>query len=346
MTDPDTRKLFVAGLSEGVGEIELRRIFEAAGASVEEVAVPRDRQTGKARGFGFITLASEDQAEQVRDALDGSLHDGRPISVRPFRGNRPGGPPGPGGGYASGGHAPGGGYGSGGGGYASGGGGGGYAPGGYQSRPPRGPSEAGSSGQHHTEDRENTLFLANLPSDCRDDELQEIFRDAGVGPILKLHLPVDPDGRRRGFGFVTLRDSGAAREAVPKLRERMLRGRPVTVDVARPRGERPAGGGGDRPPPGGGAWRSRPPPPRGPGGEGGMSSGPPMRSFSGDAGGGPPPVERQTWDERRDPNKRKKEAAPKKKKVRAADRGHSRRENEGFRAPRARGLMDDWDEDK
>lgn len=308
MTDPDTRKLFVAGLSEGVGEIELRRIFEAAGASVEEVAVPRDRQTGKARGFGFITLASEDQAEQVRDALDGSLHDGRPISVRPFRGNRagPGGPPGA-----------------------------------YPSRPPRGPSESGASGERHAEDRENTLFLANLPSDCRDDELQEIFRDAGVGPILKLHLPVDPDGRRRGFGFVSLRDSAAAREAVPKLRERMLRGRPLTVDVARPRGERPGGGGGgDRPPPGG-AWRSRPPPP--PGG-GGMGGGPPMRSFSNE-GGGPPPVERQTWDERRDPSKRKKEAAPKKKKVRAADRGHARRENEGFRAPRARGLMDDWDEE-
>lgn len=307
MTDPDTRKLFVAGLSEGVGEIELRRIFEAAGASVEEVAVPRDRQTGKARGFGFITLASEDQAEQVRDALDGSLHDGRPISVRPFRGNRTPG----------------------------------AAPGGYPSRPPlRGPSDSGASGERHAEDRENTLFLANLPSDCRDDELQEIFKDAGVGPILKLHLPVDPDGRRRGFGFISLRDSAAARDAVPKLRERMLRGRPLTVDVARPRGERPAGGG-DRPAPGGGAWRSRPPPPQG----GGMSGAPPpMRSFSNE-GGGPPPVERQTWDERRDPSKRKKEAAPKKKKVRAADRGHSRRENEGFRAPRARGLMDDWDEE-
>jgi RNA recognition motif-containing protein len=313
MTDPDTRKLFVAGLSEGVGEIELRRIFEAAGASVEEVAVPRDRQTGKARGFGFITLASEDQAEQVRDALDGSLHEGRPISVRPFRGNRA---------------AP------------------GQAPGAYPSRPPMGRPESGTSGQHHTEDRENTLFLANLPSDCREDELQEIFRDAGVGPILKLHLPVDPDGRRRGFGFVSLRDSATARDAVPKLRERMLRGRPLTVDVARPRGERPGGpGGGDRPPPGGGAWRSRPPPPRGAGGEGGMTGGPPMRSFSSDGGGGPPPVERQTWDERRDPSKRKKEAAPKKKKVRAADRGHARRENEGFRAPRARGLMDDFDDE-
>ena len=43
MTDPDTRKLFVAGLSEGVSEIELRRIFEAAGASVEEVALRRIR---------------------------------------------------------------------------------------------------------------------------------------------------------------------------------------------------------------------------------------------------------------------------------------------------------------
>src|SRR6185295_2260182 len=206
--------------------------------------------------------------------------DGRPISVRPFRGNRtPGAGPMP-------------------------------------SRPPRGPDGGGPGGDR--EDRENTLFLANLPSDCREDELQEIFRDAGVGPILKLHLPVDPDGRRRGFGFVSLRDSAAARDAVPKLRERMLRGRPLTVDVARPRGERPGGpGGGDRPPPGGGAWRSRPPPPRG-AGEGGMpggGGGPPMRSFSSDGGGGPPPVERQTWDERRDPSKRKKEAAPKKKKV-------------------------------
>jgi len=312
MTDPDTRKLFVAGLSEGVSEIELRRMFEAAGASVEDVAVPRDRQTGKARGFGFITLASEDQAEMVRDALDGSLHDGRPISVRPFRGNR-------------------------------------NTPSAMPSRPPpyRGPSDpapsGGGGGSAGADDRENTLFLANLPSDCRDDELTEIFRDAGVGPILKLHLPVDPDGRRRGFGFVSLRDGAAARDAVPKLRERSLRGRPLTVDVARPRGERPAGPGGNAgPPPAGGAWRSRPPPPRQ--GEGGMSGGAPMRSFPSE-GGGAPPVERQTWDERRDPSKRKKEAAPKKKKAGKVDRGHARRENEGFRAPRARGLLDDWDEE-
>jgi len=314
MTDPDTRKLFVAGLSESVNETELRKLFEAAGASVAEVAVPRDRQTGKGRGFGFITLASEDQAEQVRGALDGSLHEGRPISVRPFRGNRTPGAPMPS-----------------------------FRP------PPRGdgPAFGGDRGGGDRDDRENTLFLANLPSDCREDELTEIFKAAGVGPIGKLHLPVDPDGRRRGFGFVSLRDATAAKEAVPKLREQSLRGRPLTVDVARPRGERPAGPGGGGPsmaPRGGaGAWSGRPPPPRM---DGGSSGGPPMRSFSGDLGGGAPPVERQTWDERRDPNKRKKEPAAKKKSVRAADRGRSRRENEGFRAPRARGMMDDWDEDK
>jgi RNA recognition motif-containing protein len=208
------------------------------------------------------------------------------------------------------------------------------------SRPPRGPEGGGGGPGGDRDDRENTLFLASLPSDIREDELTEIFRDAGVGPIAKLHLPVDADGRRRGFGFVALRDAAAAREAVPKLRERLLRGRPLTVDVARPRGERP-GGSGERMASGGsGTWSRRPPPPPGGGG------GPPMRSFSNDMGGGPPPVERQTWDERRDPNKRKKEPAAKKKKARAADRGHSRRENEGFSAPRARGMMDDWDDDK
>jgi RNA recognition motif-containing protein len=307
MTDPDTRKLFVAGLSETVNETELRKLFEAAGASVAEVAVPRDRQTGRGRGFGFITLASEDEAERARSQLDGSLHEGRPISVRPFRGNRPPGPGGPGGPMPS--------------------------------RPPQGPGGGGPSAGG--DDRENTLFLANLPSDCREDEITEIFKDAGVGPIAKLHLPVDPDGRRRGFGFVSLRDSAAAREAVPKLRERMLRGRPFTVDVARPRGERP-GGSGERMASGSsGTWSRRPPPPR----DGGGPGGPPMRTFSNDMGGGPPPVERQTWDERRDPNKKKKEPAAKKKKVRAADRGHARREHEGFSAPRARGMMDDWDDE-
>lgn len=328
MADTDTRKLFVAGLSESVTEAELRQLFEGAGAGVEEVSVPRDRQTGRARGFGFITLSSEGDAMRVRDELDGVLQGGRPISVRPFRGNRDqsrpphAGPPGSSGGSS----------------FRGGSFGGGSVGG--QER---------SLGGDRGEAREATLFLANLPGDCRDEEVREVFEQAGVGPILKLHMPVDPDGRRRGFGFVSLGDLSEARDAVPKLREQMLRGRPLAVDVARPRGERPDRGG---PPgasggPGGagpgsapGGWRPRPPMARRDG-DGGLPSGPPP--FARDSGGGPP-VERQTWDERRVVGKRVKKE-PKRKKVRTQDRGHSRRENEGFRAPRARGLIDDWEED-
>jgi RNA recognition motif-containing protein len=297
MADTDTRKLFVAGLSEGITEVELRQLVEETGASVEDIAVPRDRQTGHARGFGFITLTSEADAERVREALDGSLQSGRPISVRPFRGNRP------------------------------------------ESRPPR---IGGEPPPRERDDRESTLFLASLPNDCTDEEIRGVFEQAEVGPIVKLHLPVDPDGQRRGFGFVSLADADQARDAVAKLREHSLRGRPLTVDVARPRGERPERSPG---PPGaaGGAWRGQPPPARRPGGDAGPG-GPPRSFPSGDGGGGgSAPTERQTWDERRVVGKRKKET--KKKKVRQTDRGRSRRDGEGFRAPRARGYMDDWEKD-
>lgn len=313
MDDNDTRKLFVAGLSDTVTEGVLRQLFESAGGTILECAVPKDRQTGRGRGFGFVTLSSEDEANKVRGELDGSLQEGRPISVRAFRGNRqdtrgprPSGPPGAG---------------------ASG----------YSGPPP----------SRDREDRENTLFMAGLPGDCTDAEINEVFEQAGVGPILKLHLPVDPDGRRRGFGFVSLQDAAAAREAVPKLRDCALRGRPLTVDVARPRGERPDRGG---PPERGGdrssGWSGKPPAPR----AGGFSGGsPPARSF--DSGGGAP-SERQTWDERRGgpggggrrPTSGGGSGKKKKERGGGGDRSHSRRDSEGFRAPRSRGYTD-WDDD-
>lgn len=308
MADTDSRKLFVAGLSDSVTESELRQIFEGTGAGVDDVSVPRDRQTGRARGFGFVTLSSESDAARVRDELDGLQQGGRPMSVKPFRGNRPPGP----------------------------------------SRPPHGGPGGGSYGDRPAgadrEPREATLFLANLPGDCRDEEVRELFEQAGVGPIVKLHMPVDPEGRRRGFGFVSLADPEQARAAVPKLKECALRGRPLTVDVARPRSERSGPSG--PPTSGSGGWRSRPPGPRRDGdGPSGGSSAPFSRGDSGGGGGGGgPPTERQTWDERRVVSKRSKKE-PKRKKVRAQDRGRSRRENEGFRAPRARGMMDDWEED-
>src|SRR6516225_2435666 len=116
----DSRKLFVAGLPDSITEDVLRQLFEATGGAVVEVSLPKDRATGRPRGFGFVTLATMEEASAARESLDGSFQGGKSISVRPFQaepprrdgramGERgPGGPPSGGGG--------GGGYGGGGGG--------------------------------------------------------------------------------------------------------------------------------------------------------------------------------------------------------------------------------------
>src|SRR6476619_3663062 len=91
-------KLFVAGLPDSVSEEVLKQIFEATGGKVVSVSLPKDRMTGRPRGFGFVTLSTPQEAQAARDALDGSLQGGRSISVRPFQAEPPrrgeGGPPG------------------------------------------------------------------------------------------------------------------------------------------------------------------------------------------------------------------------------------------------------------
>jgi RNA recognition motif-containing protein len=79
---------------------------------------------------------------------------------------------------------------------------------------------------------------------------------------------MDADGRKRGFGFVTMASSEAAKAAEVALRTADLRSRRLVVNLAHPKGDRPAGGGG-----GGGGF----------GGPSAFSS-----SFGGGAGGGPP----------------------------------------------------------
>jgi hypothetical protein len=98
MAIDDRCKLFVAGLPDAITEAVLRQLFEATGGTVVELSVPRDRATGRPRGFGFISLATEDEARIAREALDGSMQSGRSISVRPFQASQPkrGDGPGPG----------------------------------------------------------------------------------------------------------------------------------------------------------------------------------------------------------------------------------------------------------
>src|SRR5580692_5202513 len=104
-------KLFVAGLPDSISEEVLKQLFEATGGKVVGVSLPKDRMTGRPRGFGFVTMATPQEAQAARDALDGSMQGGKSISVRPFQaepprrdgvapggprmGGGPGGPPGP-----------------------------------------------------------------------------------------------------------------------------------------------------------------------------------------------------------------------------------------------------------
>src|SRR5215468_4882380 len=98
----DSRKLFVAGLPDSITEDVLRQLFEATGGTVVEVSLPKDRATGRPRGFGFVTLATMEEANAARESLDGSFQGGKSISVRPFQaepprreGRSPGGGAGP-----------------------------------------------------------------------------------------------------------------------------------------------------------------------------------------------------------------------------------------------------------
>ncbi len=112
-------KLFCGGLAWATTDETLREAFEVHG-KVIEAKVISDRDTGRSRGFGFVTFAEEASAKAAMEALDGADLDGRSIRVNEAEERRGRGG---GGGYRGGGG--GGGYGGGGGGGYGGGRGGG-----------------------------------------------------------------------------------------------------------------------------------------------------------------------------------------------------------------------------
>ena len=75
-----SKKLFVGGLSWNTTSEELRDAFAACG-DVVEAKVITDRDTGRSRGFGFVTYQDEDGATRATETLDGSTLDGRSIRV-------------------------------------------------------------------------------------------------------------------------------------------------------------------------------------------------------------------------------------------------------------------------
>jgi len=127
-------RLYVGNLSYSVDSSELQQLFAAHG-TVNSAEVISDRMTGRSKGFGFVEMATDDEAQAAIAALNGQEHGGRALTVNEAkpREDRPRGGGGGGGGYGGGGQ---GGY----------GGEGGYGKGGgevpdYQSPEPQRPTQ-------------------------------------------------------------------------------------------------------------------------------------------------------------------------------------------------------------
>ena len=117
-------KLYVGNLSYNVNSSDLEQLFAQHG-TVQSAEVISDRDSGRSKGFGFVQMGSDQEAQAAIAALNGQEHDGRALTVNEAkpREDRPRGGGG-GGGGGRGGYGGGGGGGrSGGGGYGGGGGG-------------------------------------------------------------------------------------------------------------------------------------------------------------------------------------------------------------------------------
>jgi cold-inducible RNA-binding protein len=103
------------------------------------------------------------------------------------------------------------------------------------------------------------LFVGNLPYDATETELREHF--SAVAPLSYVYLPTDREtGKPRGFAFIEFADSAKAGEAINRFNNQLFKGRPIAVNEARAKDDRP---------------RSSSPPPR---------SFEPRPSWSGDQG--------------------------------------------------------------
>ncbi len=74
------KKLFVGNLSWNVRDEELKEAFAPHG-TVEEAVVIVDRMKNRSKGFGFVTMSTEEEAQKAMDALNGQEVDGRAINV-------------------------------------------------------------------------------------------------------------------------------------------------------------------------------------------------------------------------------------------------------------------------
>lgn len=80
-----TKRLYVGNLSWDTTEDTLRLTFEQDGRNATDVHIVTDRDTGRPRGFGFVEMSTEEEAQAAIEALDGVELDGRNIRVNEAR---------------------------------------------------------------------------------------------------------------------------------------------------------------------------------------------------------------------------------------------------------------------
>ncbi len=87
------------------------------------------------------------------------------------------------------------------------------------------------------------LFVGNLTFTASENDLQDHFSQAGS--VLSVNIMQDrTTGRSRGFAFIEMASQDDAERAISMFHEKDFQGRPLTVNEARPREDRPSGGGG------------------------------------------------------------------------------------------------------
>jgi RNA recognition motif-containing protein len=89
------------------------------------------------------------------------------------------------------------------------------------------------------------IYVGNLPWSASADDLLPVFQEHGQ--VTRAQVITDREtGRSRGFGFVEMANDAEAQQAIEALNGAPFQGRPLTVNEARPREDRPGGAGRDR----------------------------------------------------------------------------------------------------
>jgi len=114
---------------------------------------------------------------------------------------------------------------------------------------------SGWNGDKRGEEMENKLYVGNLPYAASEDDLKVHFSQAGN--VTSVALIIDrATGRAKGFGFVEMATNDEAQKAISMFNGQDFMGRAITVNVAKPREERPQRNFGDRNRGGGGRNRN------------------------------------------------------------------------------------------